>query len=63
MNDAKWKLRKRPTGVPGLDQLTHGGLPDGQATLIVGEAGTGKTVLALQILAHAAEKGDVCSGT
>jgi len=53
MSESTWQLDKRPTGIPGLDRLSLGGLPDGQATLVVGEAGTGKTVLALQILAHA----------
>lgn len=58
MNDANWQLSKRPTGIAGLDRLAHGGLPDRQTTLIVGEAGTGKTVLALQVLAHAISEGD-----
>jgi len=57
MNDTNWKLEKRPTGVAGLDRLTHGGLPADQATLILGDTGTGKTVLALQILAHAIANG------
>lgn len=58
MSDTPWQLEKRPTGIPGLDRLTHGGLPYGQATLIVGQTGAGKTVLALQILAHAVAEGD-----
>ncbi|MFP4277954.1 MAG: ATPase domain-containing protein [Wenzhouxiangella sp.] len=52
-----WQLQKRSTGVPGLDRLTHGGLPQGQATLIVGQAGAGKTVLTLQVLANAVVEG------
>ncbi|MDX1608739.1 MAG: ATPase domain-containing protein [Halofilum sp. (in: g-proteobacteria)] len=58
MSETDWQLVKRPTGIPGLDALTHGGLPQHQATLVVGQAGTGKTVLGLQILAHAVEQGD-----
>jgi len=57
MSESTWQLDKRPTGIPGLDRLSRGGLPDGQATLVVGEAGTGKTVLGLQILAHAIGEG------
>lgn len=57
MNDTNWKLEKRSTGIPGLDHLTRGGLPKHQATLILGQAGAGKTVLALQILAHAIAEG------
>ena len=57
MSKTDWQLRKRPTGIPGLDQLTHGGLPHGQTTLILGHTGTGKTVLGLQILATAVAEG------
>src|SRR6056297_1152504 len=53
MSQPDWRLQKRQTGIAGLDAITHGGLPDCQTTLIVGEMGTGKTVLALQVLAHA----------
>ncbi len=45
------------TGVPGLDELLHGGIPEGRATLITGRSGTGKTVLALQIAATLARRG------
>jgi circadian clock protein KaiC len=50
-------LKKIATGVPGLDVLTHGGIPEGRSTLIVGRSGTGKTVLSLQIAANLARKG------
>src|SRR5262252_9450009 len=39
-----------PTGVPGLDDVLGGGLPEGSCTAIVGDPGTGKTTLAQQIL-------------
>ena len=42
-------VAKIPTGVPGLDRLSQGGLPAGRSVLVVGKAGTGKTILALQI--------------
>ena len=38
-------LTKLLTGVPGLDILTNGGIPQGRATLIAGKSGTGKTVM------------------
>jgi len=38
------------TGIPGLDQLLHGGLPRDRMYMIEGEPGTGKTTLALQFL-------------
>jgi circadian clock protein KaiC len=50
-------IPKLQTGVPGLDVLTHGGLPEGRSTLVVGRAGTGKTILGLQVLAHQAARG------
>ena len=47
-------LAKAPTGIPGFDEATRGGLPQGRTTLLVGGPGSGKTVLALQFLAHGA---------
>jgi len=45
---------KAPTGVAGFDEITGGGLPRGRTTLLVGGPGSGKTVLALQFIAHGA---------
>jgi circadian clock protein KaiC len=50
-------LKKLETGVPGLDVLTLGGIPQGRSTLIVGKSGTGKTVTGLQIAANLARQG------
>ncbi|MFW5969679.1 MAG: ATPase domain-containing protein [Halofilum sp. (in: g-proteobacteria)] len=50
-------LTKRPTGIPGLDAVTRGGLPDGGGVLVLGGPGSGKTVLGLQILANAIGQG------
>jgi circadian clock protein KaiC len=49
-------LRKTPTSVPGLDEVLSGGLPDQRIVAITGGPGTGKTVLALQIMHHRAER-------
>jgi circadian clock protein KaiC len=49
---------KRRTGIQGLDAATHGGLPEAGLTLVLGEAGTGKTVLGLQLLAAAVKRGE-----
>lgn len=43
-------LRKAPTGIQGLDEITGGGLPAGRPTLVCGGAGCGKTMLALEFL-------------
>jgi circadian clock protein KaiC len=50
-------ISKLTTGVPGFDILTHGGIPEGRSTLVVGRSGTGKTVFALQLAAHFARQG------
>ena len=50
-------LKKLQTGVPGLDILTHGGIPEGRSTLIAGKSGTGKTVVGLQIASNLARQG------
>ncbi len=46
-----------PTGVPGLDDVLGGGIPEGSCTAIVGGPGTGKTTLAQQILFSTASSG------
>ncbi|MCW3078169.1 MAG: KaiC-like protein [Bacteroidetes bacterium] len=43
-------LRKTPTGIDGLDEITDGGLPTGRPTLVCGSAGCGKTLMAIQFL-------------
>lgn len=50
-------LKKLETGVPGLDVLTLGGIPEGRSTLIAGKSGTGKTVVGLQIASNLARQG------
>ncbi|WP_322306585.1 ATPase domain-containing protein [Rhodoferax sp.] len=45
---------KALTGIAGFDDITGGGLPRGRTTLLVGGAGAGKTVMALQFLVHGA---------
>ncbi len=43
-------IRKAPTGIAGLDEITGGGLPAGRPTLVCGSAGCGKTLLAMEFL-------------
>jgi circadian clock protein KaiC len=45
-------LNKCPTGIPGFDQITNGGLPRGRPSLVCGGAGCGKTLLAMQFLVN-----------
>ena len=52
------EIARIPTGVPGLDQITHGGLPENRLTLVGGTAGSGKTVFAAQFLAEGIRRGE-----
>jgi circadian clock protein KaiC len=46
------------TGVPGLDTLLHGGLPQGHTMLISGPTGSGKTIIATRFLQEGARRGE-----
>jgi circadian clock protein KaiC len=50
-------LERVSTGVAGLDEVLGGGIPARSITVLSGEPGAGKTVLALQLLFHAARQG------
>jgi circadian clock protein KaiC len=47
-------VRKSPTGIDGLDEITGGGLPAGRPSLIAGGAGCGKTLMAAEFLVRGA---------
>ena len=46
------------TGLPSLDEMMDGGLPEGSATMVAGGAGTGKTLLGLHFITSGAERGE-----
>src|ERR1700752_4187393 len=46
----KVPIRRPPTGVPGLDGVLGGGVPEFSFNLIAGAPGAGKTTLAHQIM-------------
>jgi circadian clock protein KaiC len=48
------------TGIPGFDALLDNGIPRGSSILLAGGAGSGKTIMALQVLYSHALKGDKC---
>jgi len=53
------RARGRGTiGVEGLDDLLGGGIPSGDALLVSGPSGTGKSVLATQFIAAGARQGE-----
>lgn len=47
-------LEKSPTGIRGFDEITNGGLPKGRSALMVGAAGSGKTVFGMEFLVRGA---------
>jgi circadian clock protein KaiC len=49
---------KVPTGIPGFDEITSGGLPRGRTTLLMGGPGSGKTIFGLQFLLHGVQAAD-----
>ena len=51
----KVPIRQLPTGVPGLDAVLGGGVPEFSFNLIAGAPGSGKTTLAQQIMFNLAE--------
>jgi circadian clock protein KaiC len=52
------EIERLTTGIEGFDDLTRGGLPKNRLTLLAGTAGSGKTVMAGQFLAHGIQNGD-----
>jgi circadian clock protein KaiC len=51
-------LAKAPSGIRGLDDVLLGGVPRGRTTLVGGGPGTGKTILALEVLYRGALAGE-----
>src|SRR6186713_2369468 len=51
----KSTIDKALTGIPGLDEITFGGLPAGRPTLVSGGPGSGKTLLGVSFLVNGAQ--------
>lgn len=57
----KRELRKRerqPTGVPGMDDMIGGGIITGDAVLLTGPAGSGKSTVATQFMVAGLSRGE-----
>ena len=51
-------MNKVSSGIQGLDDILGGGFPRGRVILLTGGPGTGKTLMSLQFLMMAAERGE-----
>jgi KaiC/GvpD/RAD55 family RecA-like ATPase len=52
--------KRIPTGVPELDVLIEGGLREGKTYLVLGQPGTGKSILCLQFLVRGLMEKEKC---
>ena len=52
--------RRLSMGIPELDELMGGGIPEGDSMLLAGPSGGGKTVLGIQYIAEGLKKGEPC---
>jgi circadian clock protein KaiC len=53
-------IQRVSTGIPGLDVILNGGFIRSSSYLLVGRAGTGKTLSSLQWLLDGAQRGESC---
>lgn len=50
--------KRLSVGIPALDRLLGGGIPEGDSVLVAGPSGTGKSVLAIQFIAEGVRQGE-----
>ncbi|AEC51715.1 hypothetical protein PNA2_0799 [Pyrococcus sp. NA2] len=50
--------RRVKTGIPGLDEILHGGIPERNVVLLSGGPGTGKTIFSQQFLWNGLKMGE-----
>ena len=48
----KFSFPRSITGISGLDEITNGGLPKNRPTLVMGNTGCGKTIMAMEFLVN-----------
>jgi len=47
-DERKRGTKRLSTGIAGLDEMMHGGIPSGDSLILAGQTGTGKTTFAMQ---------------
>jgi circadian clock protein KaiC len=50
--------RRLSTGVPRLDVMLHGGIPEGESLLLAGPSGSGKSTLGMQFINEGLKQGE-----
>lgn len=58
MSKSTFHHKRLSTGVAGIDNVLHGGLPQGHVYLIEGDPGAGKTTLGIQFLLEGLRQGE-----
>jgi len=53
-------IERLSVGIPELDRMLAGGIPEGFTVAVTGEPGTGKTVLCIHFIAQGIRDGDRC---
>ena len=51
-------LRRLSTGIPKLDAMMGGGVPEGESMLLAGPSGSGKSTLGMQFIAEGLKQGE-----
>lgn len=51
-------IKKVETGIPGMDEILHGGIPERNVVLLSGGPGTGKTIFSQQFLWNGLQMGE-----
>ncbi|MDK2885705.1 MAG: hypothetical protein PWP54_263 [Thermosipho sp. (in: thermotogales)] len=51
-------MKKIETGIPGMDELLNGGIPEKNVVLLSGGPGTGKSIFSQQFLWHGLQKNE-----
>jgi circadian clock protein KaiC len=57
-NKKQASKRRLSIGIPELDKMMGGGIPEGDSVLVTGASGTGKSVLATQFIAEGLRQGE-----
>lgn len=52
-------IKRVETGIPGMDEILHGGIPERNVVLLSGGPGTGKTIFSQQFLWNGLQMGEL----